>query len=95
MNDMMGKKITVTMQFNRTRKGSWRRWEVSDIIPRSGWLVGFRTIWDGYMDSGIGTHGEQIGGGYFVNTTHHRCALVSFSSRENAVRVPLDGFTEE
>ena len=90
--DMMGKQVIVTKQFDRVYKGRWRRWEVCDVAPLTGWIVGFRTIYDGYMDADYGEYGENLSGDYFVHDAHHQCVLVTFSPRQNAVRVPLDGF---
>ena len=90
--DMMGKRVTVTKRFYRFYRGDWRKWEVTDQEPAQGWLVGFRTIWDGYLDSDTGEYGEKVGDDYFVHDTHHNCVLVSFSPRQNPVNVPMDGF---
>lgn len=90
--EMMGKRVTVTKQFVRTYKGKWCKWETCNVSPQVGWVVGFRTIYDGYMDVDFGEYGEQLGGKYFVQDGHHKCVLVSFSPRQNPVRVPMDGF---
>lgn len=90
--DMMGQRVTVTKQFDRVCKGNWRRWEACNVTPKPGWIVGFRTIYDGYMDADYDEYGHKIGGNYFVPDTHHQCALVSFSPRQNPVNVPMDGF---
>ena len=90
--DMMGKLVTVTKQYTKVARGSWRKWESVDIEPRQGWIVGYRTIYSGYMDSDIDDYGYRVGSDYFIPDSHHQCALVTFSPRQNAVRVPLDGF---
>lgn len=90
--DLMGQLVTVTKRYERAYHGSHRTWEVVEHSPMQGWIVGFRTIWDGYMDCDLGEYGEKMGGDYFVHTNHHSCALVSMSPRQNPVRVPPDGY---
>lgn len=91
---MMGQRVTVTKIYQRgLSKGGVRQWVEVEQAPASGWIVGFRTIWDGYTDHDTGEYGERESGNYFVPTGHKECVLVSFSPRQNPVNVPLDSFT--
>ncbi len=89
--DKMGQIVTVTKRFERVYRGDSRKWKVTSQEPARGWIVGFRTIWDGYMDSDTDDYG-RVEATYFVHDGHHKCALVSFSPRQNPVNVPMDGF---
>lgn len=90
--NMMGKMVAVTKLFERAYSGNWRKWGSHDVEQVTGWIVGFRTIYDGYVDHEWGEYGERLGTSYFVQDKSHQCALVALSPRQNAVRVPLDGF---
>ena len=89
----MGQTVTVAKQYQRAYTAGRRNWLAVDIPPATGWIVGFRTIYDGYVDWDTGEYGQKESGNYFVPTGHHECALVVFSPRQNPVNVPLDGFT--
>lgn len=90
--EMMGKLVLVSKQYQRTCSGRHRTWQAVDIRATRGWIVGFRTIYDGYMDCDTGEYGEIESWYYFVHGQHINCILVSFAPRQNPVRVPLDGF---
>lgn len=93
---LMGQRVTVTKIYQRglrRGRGSIRQWAEVDHPPADGWIVGFRTIYDGYVDWDTGEYGQKESGNYFVPTGHKECALVVFSPRQNPVNVPLDGFT--
>jgi hypothetical protein len=93
---LMGTHVTVTKVYQRDRRGGRRKWLITDCEPSAGWIVGFRTIYDGYVDWDTGEYGQKESGNYFVPTGHHAAVLVSFSPRQNPVNVPIDGFyTEE
>jgi hypothetical protein len=77
-----------------------RRWweRVPLQPPRSGWVVGFRTIYDGvihpagYVGSYLGE--PEVEPGYLSRTASHRCLLVAFTPYAKPVRVPEGGFDD-
>ena len=91
---LMGQLVTVGKIYQRgLSKGGVRQWVEVERAGAAGWIVGFRTIWDGYVDWDTGEYGQKESGNYFVPTGHRECVLVAFSPRQKPVNVPLDGFT--
>jgi len=74
-------------------------WSEREIEPRTGWVVGFRTMQEGYVKPGSnGYHG--IDGYHEAEPDEWRtvrvkkCVLVAFWPTEKPVHVPLDGYTK-
>jgi hypothetical protein len=76
-------------------KRAW--WEEKEIEPRTGWVVGFRTVQEGYVEPG--SNGYNGIGGYhepepdeWRTTGVKKCLLVAFWPTEKPVHVPVDGY---
>jgi hypothetical protein len=89
-NNLMGKRVCVTKKYQRTY-GPIREWQSINIPNTIGWVVGFRTIQNGYMEQETGEYGH-VYGEYFVANEYIPCVLISRTPYENPMRVPLDGF---
>ena len=61
------------------------RWLEHETCPRTGWIMGFRTVQDGFIIP------DEFGNIFKITDTH-RCAKVVFWPLENPVHVPLDGY---
>jgi hypothetical protein len=67
-----------------------RRWERQPLNPpRSGWVVGYRTIFDGTVE-----RDSYDDPPYFAIEKAHRCVLVAFTPHTRPVQVPPGGFDE-
>lgn len=88
--DWMGRKVAVTQRFmrrvyDRRRYFQRKAWIVTPIKRRVGWIVGFRTIYDGYRDF------EDEWGYYWQPLDHHDAVQVAFWPTHNPIYVPWDG----
>ncbi|MCB0079427.1 MAG: hypothetical protein KDE47_00780 [Caldilineaceae bacterium] len=90
---LMGRRVTVTKEFVRQYIGARRVYKSRAIIPTEGWVVGFRTIWNGYMTCDMGEYGQRDSNDYFVHQQAVQCVMVAFSPYQNARKIPLDGIT--
>jgi len=94
--ELMGKIVTVkkvlfkTYEFDNDESTLWKtckkRWKERNIEPRAGWVVGFRTVYEGeynYFSS------ESK---YLSDLKSVRCVLVAYWPNLNPVKAPLDGF---
>lgn len=88
-HDMMGQRVRVWMILDRTRiyrpnKPRWRVYLSKSIEARDGWVVGFRTVYEGaselYIDEGWTFH----------PTRHLEVMLVAFHPRQRPVCVAPD-----
>ncbi len=88
--ELMGKRVVVTKQFvrkqERNGRGMRKRWIVEPRKERVGWIIGFRTIYDGTRKY------EPEWGYYWEQESHHECAQVVFWPTQNPKYIPLDGF---
>lgn len=84
-NELMGKRVGVSKKFLRTSYPKKEYWETA--VSLTGWIVGFRTIQNGYSE----WVDEYVG--YMWNPTSYiKCVLVSLTPHQNPIKVPLDGF---
>jgi hypothetical protein len=84
---LMGKLVTVTHEYIRVNVDNGHNYEkVKLSTPRPGWFIGQRTIFSGTRD------GDEFGT-YFCMNDHYSCILVCYWPTQNAVRVPLHGFS--
>ena len=90
----MGRKVVVTKLLKREKDHvkstqythrTRARWLEHEICPRTGWVMGFRNVQDGFILAGHD-------GAEFKVTDTHRCALVVFWPMEKPVHVPMDGY---
>ena len=88
----MGKRVAVYKSFSRHER--WAsdheaKHKVYEVVERStpwdGWVVGFRTIFDGRTD-------YSGGDVEWLPERAHRCVLVTSAPRQRAEYVPPDGF---
>ena len=81
-----GSKVKVTAVYRRagtTRERKNRKyWRVNPIAPREGLYIGYRTLYNGYVE-------YDDYGGTFHPQEHYKAALVVFNEREKPVLVPL------
>jgi len=104
MVKLMGTKVLVSKVLER-QKGYVSKtstvnkfwWEQKEIEPRTGWVVGFRTVQEGYVKPG--SNGYNGIDGYhepepdeWRTTGVKKCLLVAFWPTEKPVHVPLDGY---
>jgi hypothetical protein len=82
LKDLMGQIVTVQKEYKRNYN---KKYHISDVKPRAGWIVGKRTIYSGYND-------YYDNWPVFIPTETHECLLVSYWPTMNPVKVPLDGF---
>lgn len=99
---LMGKIVTVTHVYERSLQLSGEKlkaiWIKEDLPkPRSGWVCGFRYVFDGERVAGCGStdyYGDyEYEQGYFAVENTIPCLMVSFWTNTNPVRVPMDCFT--
>lgn len=95
----MGAIVTVheTFKLERTYGGGKTRrfWTREPIEPRAGWVVGYRTIFDGTVESGYGGYpGEDYDPPYLKVEKSHRSMLVAFTPYSKPVHVPDGGWDE-
>jgi len=93
--ELMGKIVTVKKVLYRTyesvEEAPWRKWREKNINPRTGWIVGFRIVYEGkYNMPRYDLFGDL--GPYLSDLRPAKCVLVAFWTNLNLVRVPLDGF---
>lgn len=72
-------------------------WEEKEIEPRTGWVVGFRAVQEGYVEPGSkGYYGidglVEDEPSEWRTTGVKKCLLVAFWPTEKPVHVPLDGY---
>lgn len=62
-------------------------WESAPVMRQfTGWLVGFRTVWNGRR------HYDYDDGGYFQQMKGIYCALVCLWPDQKPIHVPLEGY---
>lgn len=106
MVKLMGKMVLVSKVLERQQSyekkpdklvSKW--WEEKEIESRTGWVVGFRTLQEGYVKPGSPPRqmfdGQEDGGDpdEWRTTGVKKCLLVAFWPTEKPVHVPLDGYT--
>jgi len=82
MINLMGQIVTTQKELQRR----YKKYYVTDVTPRAGWVVGKRTIYSGYNEY----NDDEI---VFHRTGTHECVLVAYWPTMNPIKVPLDGFT--
>uniref|UniRef100_A0A6M3LL73 Uncharacterized protein n=1 Tax=viral metagenome TaxID=1070528 RepID=A0A6M3LL73_9ZZZZ len=84
---LMGKIVTVTHEFVRhygPDNGS-REWKASKLLhPRAGWIVGFRTLQNGFYN--YGSYEDQP---YLDVKSTVGCVLVSYWPTTKPIKVPV------
>ncbi len=95
--ELIGKIVTVkkilykTYEFDKLTQ--WKRWKEREIEPRAGWIVGFRTVYEGEYNEGfydpLEGHRDPP---YLDDLKPIKCVLVAYWPNLNPVKVPLDGF---
>lgn len=79
--------------------GGMRAWWTEETLekPRTGWVVGFRTLQEGYVEpegGGRSVYGEpDYEPAEWRTKGTKKCLLVAFWPTEKPVHVPLDGYT--
>jgi hypothetical protein len=90
----MGKKVVVNKMLKREKDHvkstqythrTRARWLEHEICPRTGWIMGFRNVQDGFILAGHDSAEFKV-------TDTHRCALVVFWPMQRPVHVPMDGY---
>ena len=78
--DRMGKIVTVSAVmrsgYKHTESPTKRIWRRMEITPRAGWIVGFRTVFEGTIEEDCNF--EDCCGTYFNHQTPIKTVLVSF-----------------
>lgn len=89
----MGKRVTVKKEYYRRYWGSNRVYEIWPYTKEwQGWIVGFRTIQNGVVETNAYGEHEEYLEEHFVPNEYIPCALVTKSPHNNPIKVPLDGF---
>lgn len=86
---LMGQIVTVNAKMKRVKEGKIRKHVAVPMEhPRAGWVVGFRTVYDGERKPAYNYEDQP----YLHVTNSHSVMLVSFWFNTRPVKVPLDGF---
>jgi hypothetical protein len=95
--DLMGSKVTVTQLIEKSRVNNKVYWVTRKIEPASGWITGFRTVYEGTVRSdaviNLGYYDPPEYASHLDVSNSVPCLLVCLSPYENPKHVPLNGYT--
>lgn len=86
MLSMMGSIVTVKTELKRRKQDYKATWERCDVTPWAGWVVGFRTLFNGVI------HWNYDEPTYFAPKGTVKCVLVAPWPTMKGRPVPLDAF---
>jgi len=97
---LMATQVVVTRTLYRVREGNERSWHTMAMLePRTGWVVGVRSLQNGTYHPPSGGTGFTFDGpddsyepGCLACKTRTPCIMVVFWPTERPVPVPLNGF---
>ena len=91
---LMGKRVRVYAQYERrvTESKPWiATWERIYPKQKYGWVVGYRTVYEGEIIEGHYGAMEDVSA-YFAQSKSIPTLLVTFHPRHKPVYVPIDAF---